>query len=152
MELSVLKQGILLFWAVWFTLVFFANVLDGLKALGLLENRWKLASGNWVAIKETTAIYKTPAWLAPILFTGVVVWEGLSTVLMWRALLAFAGLGDQLGLSAVYAAFGVGLALFAAFLIADEIFVGYAMGAKHMLVFLTLIVSLLAIQLLPDGL
>ncbi len=149
--LGVLKHGVLLFWAVWFTIVFVTNLIDGLKGVHLMGNRWKFASGNWAAIKEITAIYKTLAWLAPILFAGTIAWAGVSTILMWRALVLFAGVGDPLGLGAVYAAFAASLGLFAAFLIADEIFIAPAYEIKHLCVFLALLVSMLVLGLLPDG-
>ncbi|MGQ0570150.1 MAG: hypothetical protein ACT4P5_11610 [Armatimonadota bacterium] len=60
-DLSFLKHGVLLFWAAWYTVVFLTNVLDGLKAAGVLGEGWKCASGNWVFLRETTVIYGTPA-------------------------------------------------------------------------------------------
>ncbi len=151
LDLSTVKHGVLLFWAAWYTVVFLTNVLDGLKAVGVLGEGWKFASGNWVFLKETTAIYRTPVWLVAVLFGGIVVWEGLATWSMWHAFGAFGGVGHQPGLQAVYVAFAAGLAQFGAFIVADEVFISYAIAATHMRIVLLMLTSLLAIRLLPDG-
>ncbi len=150
-DLSTVKHGVLLFWAAWYTVVFLTNVLDGLKAVGMLSEGWKFASGNWVFLKETTAIYRTPPWVVGVLFGGIVVWEGLATGLMWRAFGTFGGVGHQPGLQAVYAAFAAGLAQFGAFIVADEVFISYPVAATHMRIVLLMLTSLLTIRLLPDG-
>ncbi len=71
-----------------------------------------------------------------ILFAGVVVWEGLGAVLLWRP---------------TDAAFVVTLALWGAFVLAEEIFLAYVVEATHLRLFIAQLVTLLVIHLLPDG-
>src|SRR5207249_432570 len=87
-----LKQGIVLFWAVWLSITVFANICDGLKALELMGEGWKFASGNYALMRETTRKYSLPAWFVGLLFLGVVLWQGLSALLFWYAFSAFHGL------------------------------------------------------------
>jgi hypothetical protein len=71
-----LKQGIVLFWAVWLSVTFFANTFDGLKALKVMGEGWRFVSGNYASMVETTRKYPLPAWFAGLLFLGVVLWQG----------------------------------------------------------------------------
>jgi hypothetical protein len=144
-----LERLIVGFWASWFTLVFLTNLCDGLKVLGLVGENWKFASGNWALLVETTGIYRVPTPLVVVLFAGVVAWEGLAALLMWSALGARGGPPEASRGSAVDRAFTVALGLFAAFALADELFIAYHVEGTHLQVFLALLASLLAVRLLP---
>ena len=56
------KRSLLFFWAAWLTVVFTTNLLDGAKAVGLLEEGWEFASGNYRFLTQTTTRYGTPGW------------------------------------------------------------------------------------------
>jgi len=142
-----LKQGALLFWTLWLALVFLANLCDFLKHLGILGEGWTFASGNFALMKKTTDVYHLPVTVVRILFVGIVLWEALATLLMAAALITFNG--DLT--NAVYSAFGVSLALWAAFLIADEIFIAYEMESVHLPIFIAQLITLLALYLLPNA-
>ncbi len=144
-----LKRGLLLFWAAWLTVVLTTNLLDGAKAAGLLPEGWAFASGNYRFLAETTARYGTPAWLNGLLFAGVLCWEGVAAVLFWLAWGRSSGRGA--GRRTLYAAFTVGLGLWAAFLLADEVCIAYAVEGTHLRLFTAQLATLLAIELLPEG-
>jgi hypothetical protein len=145
-----LKRIWLLFWAVWLTIVFTTNVLDGCKALGVLGDNWVFASGNYRLLVETTARYATPAWLNALLFVGVICWEGTAAVLMGLAWLCF-GDGRERKRRLLYAAFTVSSTLWLAFAIADELFIAYAVEGTHLRLFTAQLATLLAIELLPEN-
>jgi hypothetical protein len=138
----LLRSGILLFWAAWYTVVTLTNVFDALKAFGLVPAGWTLASGNYGLMLKVTAIHGTPTAVVALLFLGVILWEAGAAVLFWRA---WASRGE-----AMVRAFLVGLALWAAFTLADEIFIAYPLEATHLRLFAVQLLSLLAIRLLPD--
>jgi hypothetical protein len=144
-----LKRTLLFFWSVWLTVVFVTNVLDGCKAVGLLAEGWPFASGNYRFLAETTARYESLAWLNGLLFLGVVCWEGATALLFWMAWLRFRG-RDKGGGRTVYAAFTAGLALWAAFMVADEMCIAYAVEGTHARLFTAQLATLLAIELLPE--
>jgi len=144
-QVGWLKRGLLLFWAAYLTLVFATNLSDGLKAAGVLPPSWLFASGNYAFLGETTARYGTPAWANAILFGGVVAWEGLAATLFWRA-----GRCYRRGSALVYAASGCGLGLWAAFVLADEVFLAYPVEATHWRLFVAQLATLLAVELLPE--
>ena len=141
-----LKRGILLFWALWFSVVVLTNVLDGLKAVHALPAGWTFASGNYELMLKIMAVHGTPAPVVAGLFVGVILWEGLATVLFWRGFRAWPG-----GIAGIDSAFIVGLALWAAFALADEIFLAYSIEAVHLRLFGLQLLSLLALRLLPDA-
>jgi hypothetical protein len=144
-----LKRILLAFWAVWLTLVFATNLFDGGKAIGLLGESWVFASGNYRFLAETTARYGTPAWLDKLLFLGVVVWEGVAFLLFWLACWTFRG-REKGSMSLLYTAFAVSLSLWAAFLLADEVFIAYAVEGTHLRLFIAQLATLLAVVLLPE--
>jgi hypothetical protein len=144
----LLKRSLLLFWAVWLTIVFLTNIADAAKAAGLLDESWAFASGNYRFVTETTARYGTPCWANAVMFAGVIVWEGLAAVLFWRAGWMFRRAS---GRSARYAAFTASLLLWAAFMVSDEIFIAYAVEGVHLRLFIAQLGTLLAVELLPEG-
>jgi len=144
----LLKRVILLFWAIWLTLVLATNVLDGCKALELVSPNWAFESGNYGFVVQTTAPYATPAWVNVVLFAGVVVWEAVATVLFWLACFRFRG--KTRGMPTVYLAFTASLTLWLSFMIADEIFIAYVVEGTHLRLFIGQLLTLLAIELLPD--
>jgi hypothetical protein len=145
----VLKRALLAFWAVWLTVVLATNVLDAGKALGALGPGWAFASGNYAFLAETTARYGTPRWLNGLLFGGVIAWQGTAVVLFWLACWR-AREGIFRARRVRYAAFTVALLLWGAFLVADEVFIAYAVAATHLRLFTAQLVTLLAIELLPE--
>jgi hypothetical protein len=144
-----LKRGILLFWALWITIVVLMNVADALKALGRLSGDWKLASSNYEAIVRITARYGTPHWIDSLLFIGVMLWEALAMALFWTAFRHYR-MGDSIRWRTVYLAFSSLLALFGAFILSDEVFQAFKMEGDHRGISILLLASLLALQLLPD--
>jgi hypothetical protein len=145
-SLNTLKRGLLLFWALWMTIVLLTNLADLGQHVGLGAN-WPFVSGNYALIAQTVAIYTLPESLALILFIGVIVWEAWSAFLLFRAFAAFHGAGSQ---QALYNAFAVSLALWAALVLADEIFIAYSYEGTHMGIFTSQLVTLLAVRLLPN--
>ena len=149
LNVVMLKRGLLAFWALWNLVVCFTNLCDGLKTLGVLGAAWKLTSGNYPLLVGTTALYGTPPWINAVLFLGVISWEGASAFLFWTAYRRF-GANKRSDLRAVHAAFTVSLALWAAFILADEIFLAYGLEGTHLHIFTGQLATLLVIHLLPD--
>jgi len=144
---KALKRGLLGFWALYFTLVFTSNAFDALKAVGLLDAGFRYASGNYAMIVAATAKLAPPAAVNAILFAGVLGWEALAAALFWASFRRVSHRG-----SVETAAFVVSIALWAAFILADELFIAYegGMEATHVRLFVAQLVTLLAIHLLPD--
>ncbi len=151
-SVRLIKWGIVFFWALWFSVVLASNLADGLKAAGALPEGWVFTSGNYALILKITSVYSPPKWIVVGLFCGVLIWEGVVTVLFWRAVSGFKRTGAE-DLSRVYTAFCASLGLWAALLVSDEVFLAFKMTtleAAHLSFFSGQLLSLLVIQLLPD--
>jgi hypothetical protein len=148
MNAILLKRLLLLFWAVWLSVVVLTNLADAGKGLGLLGASWAFASGNWKLIQETAARYSIPAAVNAVLFAGVILWEAVAAVLFWRAGWSFRGRGSAR--KAVYLAFTTSVLLWGALLVADEVFIAYPLESTHLRLFVAHLVTLLAVELLPE--
>ena len=87
------------------------------------------------------------------MFVIVLVWQAAVGALLWIAAIHRArARGLELGTATT--ALGLGLALWAAFVIADELFVAYESGAEatHLRIFTAQLVTLIAVHLLPTRL
>jgi hypothetical protein len=142
------KRLLLAVWAVWLNVVFLSNLADAAKGLGWLGESWAFASGNLQFIRQTTARYGTPDVVNGALFAGVIAWEGVAVVLFWHAAWAIRDRGA--GRRAAYRAFSASLLLWAGFLVADEVFIAYALEGTHLRLFIAHLMTLLAVELLPD--
>jgi hypothetical protein len=140
---------LLIIWSVWFTIVFASNSCDGLQTLGLMPGAWKFASGNYAFMQTVTERYGTPQALVAALFAGVILWEGVATVLFYRAAFALQK-GTRDAAETARLAFAVGLALWGAFAIADEIFIRFDVQAVHWRLFIAQLVSLIYLEVVPD--
>jgi hypothetical protein len=148
-DLPTLKLGLLFFWSLWLTIVFATNAFEGLKRLRILPETWKFASENFSAVAKATSVYALPDWLVGLLFLGVIAWQGLAAVLFWAAFLNSASAGVP-NIQAVNTAFGASLALWAAFMVAGEVFQAYDSQSNHMALFTGQLVTLISLHLLPN--
>ncbi len=150
-DTTSIKRGIVAFWAIWTGIVFSTNVFDGLKAADVLGDGWSYASGNWGYMLDVTSVHDTPTVVVGVLFVGVLVWEFAATVLFVRAYTVVDDIGDEAaGPNPVTVAFFISLALWAAFMLASEIFVAYEAEATHRRIFTSQLLSLVALFCLPD--
>jgi hypothetical protein len=141
-----LKLALLLFWALWFSIVFLTNTFSAMKAAGRLPESWKFASDNYALVVKAVSRYRAPAWLPRLLFAGVVAWQLAAAALFWHAL-ASSGAAGVLDMAAVNAAFAAGILLWAAFMLADELTLKYAMEQPHELLFVGQLASLVVMHL-----
>ncbi len=143
-ELGVIKRGLLIFWAAWTGLVFASNVADGLKDLRVLPDSWAFASRNFNLMMKVTAIYHTPDWAVAVLFCGVIGWQAAGTWAYSRAAI------KPSAAVWILSAFGINLALWAGFMIADEVFIAYPMENVHRAVFTAQLLSFIGVWMLPE--
>ena len=147
MDLTPLKLALLSFWALWFSIVCLTNLFSALKAAGWLAPGWKFASKNYALVVKAVSLYEAPAWVPRLLFLGVVAWQLVAAALFWYAL-ASSGAAGTLDMAAVNAACGAGILLWAAFMIADEITLKYAMEQPHELLLIAQLATLGVMHLL----
>jgi hypothetical protein len=146
-SIPFLKLALLAFWAAWFAIVFLTNLFGALRAAGVLAPGWKFASKNYEMVRKAVSLYGPPDWVARFLFLGVLAWQFAAMCLFAWALQASFAQG-AIALPQADAAFAAGIMLWAAFMIADEITIKYAMEQPHELLFIAQVASLLVMHLL----
>ncbi len=147
-SIPFLKLALLAFWAAWFAIVFVTNLFGALRAAGLLPPQWKFASKNYEMVQKAVSIYAPPAWVARFLFAGVLAWQFVAACLFAWALQASVMAGT-IAMASADVAFTTGILLWAAFMIADEITIKYAMEQPHELLFIAQLASLATLHLIP---
>lgn len=142
-NLYYFKLGTLCFFACWFSIAFLTNLFDLLNTLQI-THEWKFHSGNYLALKKVIDTYSTPTAILNFLFVSDVFIQGLVAILF-----SFASLFYLTGRNAwpcIYLAFAISMALWAIFLILEEIFIAYAYEATHIRLLVLEIVSLLLLH------
>jgi hypothetical protein len=145
LRFSSIQSGLVLFWAIWLSAVTATNVLDAMKRLGALPAGFTVVSYNFELIEKTVGSHGVPTPIAAVLFAGVIAWELLASVLLWRAWRAMSR-GAPGTAPEVVQAFAVSLALWAAFLIATEMTVSYATAGTHKATLTAQLASLIVIR------
>lgn len=103
--------------------MFGSNSGDALKKLGVLGQSFPFVSGNYALVYRVTRIYGVPSAAVAVLFAGVLVWEIATAACFWRAF--FSSGRDMRQAAAVTTGFALGLGLWAAFILLDEILIAY---------------------------
>jgi len=141
MKASAVKRIMLLFWALWLSVIAATNLFSLLKALGLVSRDFVFASNNFALVHSYMALYHVPHNLIVVAFGKIVGWQWFTAWLFFRAFRSR---------RTANAAYGAGLALFAAFLVAGEVFLRFDYEAIHMRILIALLLSWLALHLVPD--
>jgi hypothetical protein len=142
---STLQSGLVLFWAIWLSIVTLTNIFDALKQLGLLPDDFTMAAYNFDLLVATIGAHGVSAWIGAILFAGALTWEFLGSALLWRAWNAMRRGAPGTAIE-VTQAFAVNLALWAAFLIATELTVNYATAGTHKTILIAQLATLLVLR------
>ena len=132
MTLKILLLG---FWTLWFAIVTATNMLG--------------ASSNYPAVVRATQKFAPPGWVPKALFAAAIAWQAATTALLARSV-ALSLAHHAIEVDAATLALGSGIALWAAFMLADEITVKYEFERTHELLFIAQLATLLAVHLLPD--
>lgn len=145
--LSQIKCGLLLFWGCWFLLAFLTNCSDFFGTYNLLPADWRFRSGNMALILSAIHIYGFSYALANLLFFIDIIIQGsvaglflIATIKFWTRRPAWKWIN---------AAFGISIALWAAFTLMDEFFIVYNLEGTHMSLFAAELLTMIAMHLLP---
>jgi hypothetical protein len=146
--LFYLKTGCLLFWASWFSLACLTNVFDFMNMLALISPEWRFRSGNLILLSQSLSIYQISPLFINLLFICDVLIQALAGALFFIAAYQF----WQRKNPWVYInyAFGISIALWAAFIVMEEIFIAYVFEGGHRELFAFELITLMAIHLLPQ--
>ena len=150
MRLRLIKQGLLLFWALWFSIMFLSNLFNGLINLGFFPSYWLFYSGNFAMVANVISRYSSNIMFPAILFAAVLIVAIIVAILFWVALGTYRA-QTQYNLHYVRYAFGASIALWAAFLVVDEFMIAYSFEAPYFRLLSVSLLSLFAFYVLPEN-
>jgi hypothetical protein len=137
-----LHWALMLFWALWLTVATVTNATNALKAAGALPKDFAFAAKNLELVETTVSIFGVPEAVSWLLFLGVIAWGTAASFLLFRAA-ARARRGDDGGITLAFAA---AMGFFAAFMLADELFLAYVVQATNTRTFAALGVTYLIVR------
>jgi len=138
-----IKRGLLLYWALWCSVVFATHAVFELKALGLVHFT------GMPLLSSSTAIYGTAAGEHGVWSIGALAWEGAAAVAFWMALHKFRGQRSCTA-TLLAAPFVLAFSMFAVFVVADHLLLNPAHQAMHLRIMAALSVSFLVVFFLPE--
>lgn len=145
--LYFLKLGILLFWACWFGLACASNYLDFMYALGDISPDWHFRSGNYELLHGVLNIYDMSTSFLNTIFICDITVQGLSALLFLTAAVCY--MGRWRPWRFINAAFALSMALWAVFIIMEEVFIAYRFEGVHVGLFMFELIALMALHSLP---
>ncbi|MCL6649216.1 MAG: hypothetical protein K6U89_12880 [Chloroflexi bacterium] len=145
MRTQQLVRVLLLFWALWFTVVTLTNLTDLLAGVGLLPAGFWWKSGNLGLISEALQPVGL-ATLAPVALLGALLWQGLAAILFFRAT---AAVGRSVPQRDILMAYLVGTGLFLVYIVIDELLLLYLKGLEsaHLQIVIAQLATLAVIEL-----
>jgi len=134
LALDYIARSILLFWALWGTVVCLSDTIDYLQSFGIIRNRFHFDSKNSDVVREFWANYHIYSLrLVQFSYAFIIGLAYFITILFWCAfIISFIG-PYQFYLQVAFWALFAGIALNVLFVLLDEIFIQYALTHAHML-------------------
>lgn len=143
------KQMTVFTWALWWSIALATDFTEALQDFGWLQLRWH--AENYPFLVTTLSKYGLPEWVSLVCYVGIILWMIGLTILFWRAAITpYAQRATWL--SRVNLAFTVGLGLWFAFYLADQLVLDFSLEQNHMVQGNAMFISFIALYVLPDRL
>lgn len=142
------KQIIIVFWAAWWLIALWTDVVGALAHFGWLQASWA-PDTNYPFLETSLQMYSTPSWLVLILFLGIIAWSFVSTAAFCYA---SAGLLKKrsIWMRRAEIAFIISLSYWMAFFLADQLVMKFDLEENHMVQGGFQLLSYLALYILPE--
>lgn len=142
------KKCIVVFWAAWWFIALWTDVVGALAHFGFLKATWA-PDLNYPFLAESLKMYHVPAWLVNMFFAGIIAWSFLATSTFIYASLALHK-SRAIWMQRAQTAFIISLLYWLAFFLADQIVMKFDLEENHMVQGGFMLLSYLALYLLPD--
>ena len=141
----LLKRLVLLFWAMYFSLVALTNFVNLLDELGAFD--WTfLDSENFSFLESVVEVYDVGSVITKLLLFGAFLIELTAAVLFWRGLMATRrGSHSEAMLAICFGTF-----VWTAFVFMTEFFVAYKAEAPFRELMAIMLASAITVALVPD--
>ena len=129
--MQLFKKIIILFWSLWWLTALWTDVIGALSHLNWLKASWA-QDVNYPFLVKSLDIYTLPVWICPVLFTGIILWSLLNTILFIYASVSL-NKPHPIWLARAKYAFVVSLCFWLAYFLSDQLVMKYDLEENHMI-------------------
>ncbi len=129
-NIELFKKIIIVFWAIWWLIALWTDVVGILAHLGLIHKSWA-QDINYPFLVQSLKIYPVANWFPAFCFIGILLWSLLSTVAFFGACLALHQ-REAVWMKRADSAFIISLCFWLAFFLADQLIMNFDLEANHM--------------------
>jgi hypothetical protein len=141
------KKAIIIFWAIWWVIASWTDIIGGLAHLGILHASWA-PDTNYPFLVESLKMYHLKPWIPTIAFIGIITWSTASTLAFIFASFSLVR-DEQVWLPRAEFAFILSLTYWMTFFLADQIVMKYDLEQNHMIQGGFELLTLLALYIIP---
>ncbi|WP_170763785.1 hypothetical protein [Ruegeria lacuscaerulensis] len=142
------KQGLVIFWFLWWAFAFLTDFIGGLELLGFTSTPW-FDGNNYPFLVKTLEQFGSTTTIDVSLFVGIILWALLSALLFLFAAVTSYERKD-IWIRRVDMAFIVSLGLWLAFFLSDQTVMKFDLEENHMVQGGFQLLCYLTIYILPD--
>lgn len=122
------KKIIVIFWALWWLVALWTDVIGGLSHLGYLHASWA-PDNNYPFLVKSLEMYNVPNWLPAFFYIGINIFSFACVILFVRAVWT---LNKPNWLDNVNIAFIFSMSYWLMFFLADQIIMNFDLEQNHM--------------------
>lgn len=140
------KQIIVVFWALWWAIALWTDVVGALAHMGYLKASWAPDS-NYPFLAKSLQMYNVADWVPVFLYAGIIIFSLISTILFCRSVIS---LYSSDWLEKVNLAFIFSISYWLLFFLADQLIMNFDLEQNHMVQGGFELLCYLTINLLPE--
>lgn len=126
----LLNKIIIIFWAAWWLIAFWTDIVGSLAHLNVLHASWA-PDTNFPFLVSSLRMYNAPKWLAVLLYLGIIGWSFLCTAAFtWTACSLHKH--PAIWRQRAQLAFILSLTFWFAFFLSDQIVMKFDLEENHM--------------------
>lgn len=141
------KKTLIIFWAFWWFIAFWTDLVGGLAHLGILQASWA-PDTNYPFLVESLKMYTSSDVFVTFLFLGILLWSLLSTLaFIWASIAIFTFPNTWIKHASI--AFIISLTFWLIFFLADQLIMKFDLEENHMVQGGFELLTFLALYILP---
>lgn len=149
MKNEAFKKIVIFFWAIWWLIALWTDLVGGLAHLDILKKSWA-PDLNYPFLEASLKMYSAPEGIIASLFIAILAWSLLSTLAFLWAALGTLTKNTKVWMQRAQVAFTISLTYWLAFFIADQLVMKYDLEQNHMVQGGFQLLTFLALYCLPN--
>ncbi len=122
------RQIIVVFFAIWWLIALWTDIVGGLAHLGYIHETWAPDS-NYPFLVKSLSIYHLPEWVSVLSFLGIIICSAISSGLF---IYAACTVRSPQSLDRVNCAFIFSISYWLLLFLADQLIMNFDLEANHM--------------------